>query len=82
MAFVGVGDGSCGSDSPRHCSHHVFVPNATKIHQRFLLKKIILLLGRSLSCEKLMSALGSITLLALVFLSIAFDIARGGSSLS
>lgn len=62
MASVGAGDGSCGSDSPRHSSPHVFVPNATKIHQRFLLKKIMRLLGRSLSCEMLMSALGSITL--------------------
>lgn len=62
MAFVGADEGFCGSDSLRHSSPYVFVPNVTKIHQRFLLKKIILLLGRSLSCEILMSALGSITL--------------------
>lgn len=61
MAFVVVSDGLCGSDSPSLSLFHVSVPNATKIHQRLLLKKIILLLGRSLSYNLLMSVLGSIT---------------------
>lgn len=68
-----VSDGLCGSDSPRLPFLHVSVPNATKIHQRLLLKKIILLLGRSPSYKLLMSVLGSITE---CLFSIAYAIAR------
>lgn len=72
---MGVSDGLCGSESPRLSVLHMSVPNATKIRQRLSLKKIILLLGRSLSCKLLMSVLGSITVLALLLLSIAYAIA-------
>jgi len=56
-----LSDGLSGLDSPGLSFLPVSIPNATKILWTLFFKKIVLLLGRSLSYKLLMSVLGDIT---------------------